>query len=105
MHYYIKIMKLSTKIRDLLWICFFVNWRLLGIHFGSTRGFFGFTRGLLLGSILPTEVCSRLVFYLTIKLPVIPNTTCSVCFHGFISDRSLLSVYTLGLRWVYSGLL
>lgn len=72
-------------------------------HSGFTLGHLGFTLmfnvGMLFGSTLRTEVCSRSVFYFTIFPPVVPSLvystcTCSVCFRGSISDQGLLAVST-----------
>lgn len=81
------------------------------VHSGFTLGllavYFGLTWKLLLWSTVRTEVWSRPVFIFIILLPVIPALCVfqihSVCFHGYTCYQGLLSVFTLGLPWVYSG--
>lgn len=78
-----------------------------GFTLGPFRVQFEFTRGLLLGFNLNTEMRSRPIFYLTILLSVIPPPcifqihimTCSLCFQG--STLLLIGVFYLCPLWVY----
>lgn len=93
-------------------LCMFVeNLCLLDIYFWSTH-----SRGLVW---VYSEFASGVHFtlwsvkqtrlHLTILSPVIPRVyskyTRSACFQGSSSDRGLLSVSSLVLLWIYSGLI